>query len=358
MTEQTRAVVALTAQALKASGGAERYTRDVIAGLHRLGVRPTLFAREIDATLEEAAWVDPQPLNVRWAPRKLRNFAFNWRLKRRLRHFGPHCVFAINHSPYADIALCGGTHPGSLQAAGRHAGFSDRLQFSLERRTYKNARRVVAHSVLMKQELIRYYDINEEKVDVLYPPADTTRFRVLDADARNAARRHFNLPDDRIVFLFSSMNHTRKGYDLVEAFFARTKLPVCVVVAGRPVAQTSETIRYVGYCRNIELLFAAADFTLVPSIYEPFGLVGIESVLCGTPVVIADNVGAAETIRTDAKIEFSRRDIHGFSHAIDTAISRARLGNTRIESPRQQLTYDPGVDSHVAALYRLMLSSQ
>lgn len=346
--------IAITAQALKASGGAERYTRDVIAGLHRMGLRPTLFAREIDDAMQEAAWIDAERLDVRWAPRKLRNLAFNWRLARRLRRHRPASIFAINHSSYADVALCGGTHPGSLEASGRRPRRSDAWQIDLERRTYENARAIVAHSGLMERELQRFYGVDANKIEVLYPPVDTERFRPLDQDARTLIRRRLGLPEDRILFVFSSTSHERKGYELLEAFFARTELPVCLVVAGRPVPRTSNTIHYAGYCRDIENLFAAADFTVVASVYEPFGLVGVESVMCGTPVVVADNVGAAEAIKATAKIEFSRDRRGSFNEAIQTAIERFRAGTARIAQPRASLAYEPDVDAHVAALYRLM----
>ncbi|OAJ51879.1 glycosyl transferase family 1 [Paraburkholderia ginsengiterrae] len=345
--------IALTAQALKNSGGAERYTRDVIAGLHRMGLRPTLFAREIDRALPEAAWIDAQPLNVRWAPRKLRNLAFDWRLKQRLKRHRPACVFSINHSTHADVALCGGTHPGSLEAAGRAVRRSDQWQIDLERRVYTQARSIVAHSQLMSRELQRFYGVPAARIDVLYPPVDTTRFRPLDDEARAAARRKFELPEDRVIFMFSSTSHERKGYPLLEAFFAQTTLPVCLVVAGRPVPKTSDTIRYVGYCKEIETLFAAADFTVVASAYEPFGLVGVESVMCGTPLVIADNVGSAETVTGEAKIEFSRQSAGSFERAIHTAVERVRGDGARIAAPLDSLVYDPGVDAHVAALYAL-----
>ncbi|MGF6976732.1 hypothetical protein QFZ94_005182 [Paraburkholderia sp. JPY465] len=252
--------IALTAQALKNSGGAERYTRDVIAGLHRLGLRPTLFAREIDRALPEAAWIDAQPLNVRWAPRKLRNLAFDWRLKQRLKRHRPACVFSINHSTHADVALCGGTHPGSLEAAGRTPRRSDEWQIELERRVYTRARAIVAHSQLMSRELQRFYHVPAQRIDVLYPPVDTARFKPLDAAARAAMRRQLGVPDDRVMFVFSSTSHERKGYPLLEAFFSRTTLPVCLVVAGRPVPKTGDTIRYAGYSKEIEKLFAAARF--------------------------------------------------------------------------------------------------
>ncbi|CAH2893489.1 MAG: Glycosyltransferase [uncultured Paraburkholderia sp.] len=346
--------IALTAQALKNSGGAERYTRDVIAGLHRMGVRPTLFAREIDRALPEAAWVDDaKPLNVRWAPRKLRNLAFDWRLEQRLKRRRPACVFSINHSTHADVALCGGTHPGSLEAAGRAARRSDRWQIELERRVYTHARSIVAHSQLMSRELQRFYGVPAERIDVIYPPVDTDRFQPLSEDARAAVRRHFHLPEDRVIFVFSSTSHERKGYPLLEAFFSQTTLPVCLAVAGRPVPRTGETIRYVGYCNEIEKLFAAADFTVVASAYEPFGLVGVESVMCGTPLVIADNVGSAETVKGAAKIEFSRQEAGSFERAIHAAVERARQGGARIADPLASLVYDPSVDAHVAALYEL-----
>jgi glycosyltransferase involved in cell wall biosynthesis len=346
--------IALTAQALKNSGGAERYTRDVIAGFHRMGVRPTLFAREIDRSLPEAGWIDAQPLNVRWAPRKLRNLAFDWRLKQRLKSHRPACVFSINHSTHADLALCGGTHPGSLDAAGRAARRSDTWQIELERRVYTHARSIVAHSQLMSRELQRFYDVPPERINVLYPPVDTERFQPLDDAARDQVRRQFDLPRDRVIFLFSSTSHERKGYPLLEAFFAQTRLPVCLVVAGRPVPKTSETIRYVGYSNDIGKLFAAADFTVVASAYEPFGLVGVESVMCGTPLVIADNVGSAETVTGAAKIEFSRQSPGSFERAIEAAVARVHSGDARITEPLRQLVYDPSVEAHVAALYRLM----
>lgn len=345
--------IAITAQALKDAGGAERYTRDVIAGLHRMGIRPTLFAREVDRTLDESGWVDARPLDVRWAPRPLRNLAFNWMLGRRLRDHRPRCLFAINHSPYADVALCGGTHPGFLQSMGQRARQRDLWQIALEQKTYANAHTIVAHSQLMAGELRRFYGVPDARIRVLYPPVDTARFRPLDPAERLAARRQLGLPEDRIVFGFSSTGHERKGYGLLEPFFAETRLPICLAVAGRPIPRACETICHVGYQKDIERFFAAVDFTVVASIYEPFGLVGVESVLCGTPLVIADNVGSAEAVADEAKIVFSRKKAGDFAHAIDVALERARDGNVRIAHPLDNLRYAPDIDTHVAALVRL-----
>ena len=348
--------LALTAGALNHGGGAERYTRDIVSGLHRMGITPTLFAKKIDRSLEEAQWVDAHELNVRWAPNKLSNWAFNWRLSRQLRKRPPHTIFAINHVVCADVALCGGTHPGALAAAGKRSRLGDKWQIALERRTYDHARVIMAHSELMSRELQRFYGIPQERIHVIYPPVDTARFRPLDQEQRMQIRRDSGLPEDRMVFAFSSTSHKRKGYALLEDFFASTDLPICLAVAGRPVPKTSDKIRYVGYRRDMENFFAAADYTIVASEYEPFGLVGVESVMCGTPLVIADNVGSAEAVRDDAKIVFSRQQSGTFEHAIRQAIATASNGASRIQQPRRSLVYNPEVDTHVLALCELIRS--
>jgi glycosyltransferase involved in cell wall biosynthesis len=348
------AELVVTAQALTNSGGAERYMRDLAAGFHRLGIRPTLYARKIDRSLPEAAWVDAQALGVRWAPRKMRNLAFAWLFKRRLRARPDAYVFSVNHPGIADLALCGGTHVGHVETAGRPMRLSDRWQIELERKTYGGAHAIIAHSKRMARELQRVYDVPAERIHVHYPPVETARFRPADPAERLALRRKFGLPEDRTVFVFPSTSHERKGYALLEAFFEKTQLPVCLVVAGRPVPKTGETIRYAGYCKDIEDLFRAADFTVVASVYEPFGLVGVESVLCGTPLVIADNVGSAEAVTGDAKIEFSRDDPASFERAIATALERVRGPNPRVADPVASVVYDPGVDAHVRELCKLM----
>ena len=98
------------------------------------------------------------------------------------------------------------------------------------------------------------------------------------------------------MLLFPSSSHERKGLPLIEAALRDSDLPVVVAVAGRPPAQTSAQVRYIGYAKNIEDAYRAADFTVLASKYEPFGLVGIESVMCGAPVIFPTSVGCCSAI--------------------------------------------------------------
>ncbi|SDV50063.1 glycosyltransferase family 4 protein [Chitinasiproducens palmae] len=350
----SQANVGIVCQALQNSGGFERYVRDLIGALHRRAITPRVYARRIDATLPEARLVEPAVLGVRWLPGKLRDAGFALLLQRRLSANRPRLLLTCNRGGAADIAICGGTHPGFLARIGRRPRFSDRIQIALEQRTYERAKRVVAHSALMAEELRRHYALADGKVVVLPPPADTRRFSPVDDARRAALRAALGLPTDRLVFVFSSTSHERKGYALLRDFFASTELPVCLLVVGRPVEAVDERIRYAGYRDDIENVFRAADYTVIASQYEPFGLVGVESVLCGTPLVSAANVGCLDVIDPTARIAFTRDTPGSLADAIGEAVRRAAAGeDARLRTPREALRYDPDVDRHVEALLAL-----
>ena len=139
----------------------------------------------------------------------------------------------------------------------------------------------------------------------------------------------------------------------VAALVASEARPITLAVAGRPVGKPLPRVRGLGYVHDIESLYRAADFTVLGSDYEPFGLVGIESILCGTPVVFADNVGCLEVIKGDAALRFSRRDDASVAAALREAVRRAREGSARLQTPMAALDYDPDVGRHVEALMAL-----
>jgi glycosyltransferase involved in cell wall biosynthesis len=70
-----------------------------------------------------------------------------------------------------------------------------------------------------------------------------------------------------------------------------------LLVAGNPIPKFRPgNVRYIGYVNDLAPVYSAVDFTILPSYYEPFGLVVLESVQCGTPVIVTRNVGAAELL--------------------------------------------------------------
>jgi glycosyltransferase involved in cell wall biosynthesis len=341
----------LSCQALRHAGGFERYARDVIDNLAGRGLRPIVFARKFDSTLPEYAGIDAQTIHVRWLPGSVRDFAFAWRFRTRRARSAADVVIACNRVDAAEIVVCGGTHPGALHHGRNRPRWNDSWQIALERRAYRNAHIVVAHSRMMAREVEQYFGITPDRIRVIHPPVRADRFTPVDDAQRAALRAGFGIPHGHAAFAFVA--NTGKGYDLLRAFFDTTPLPVCLLAAGRPIDGASGKIRYLGYRKDMENVFRAADFTIVPAPYEPFGLVGIESVLCGTPVLAARNVGCTEVIRDDAQWRFSHLEPTSFAAALDAALARWLAGNARLVHPRDHLLYDPDVTPHVTKLLEL-----
>ncbi|OZB72743.1 MAG: glycosyl transferase family 1 [Thiomonas sp. 14-64-326] len=356
--DHNRLHLAITAQALNHGGGAERYARDVLSGLLDLGISPLVIARKIDRSLPQAQRTRCLVAGTQGVPRPWRNAVFDRAVRRIIVREGIDCVFGVNQSLHAHIVVCGGTHPGFLRAMGKKPGWIDRRQIEHERRCFAQAKRIVAHSHRMRDELQAFYQTPSSKIDVLHPPVDTARFKPLDEQHRRSVRQRLGLPADSVVFLLASTGHARKGFAELHALFAQTSLPICLAVAGRPVPQRAPNIIELGYRTDIEAVFAAADYTVIASHYEPFGLVGVESVLCGTPVVIGQQVGSAEVIDSSAKIVVAPTDAADLAQAIAAACARALRGEHRIADPAKALLYDPSVQTHVRQLLGFFAACQ
>jgi glycosyltransferase involved in cell wall biosynthesis len=206
----------------------------------------------------------------------------------------------------------------------------------------------------MRQEAMQWYGVDRAKIELLYPPVDTDRFCVVAPSERARLRRSLGWSDDRAVFVLASTGHQRKGLGLLARWFAQTSLPATLVVAGRAPAAASANLTYLGYRTDMEDIYRAADFTVMASHYEPFGLVGVESVLCGTPVVMADDVGCAEVVREPASIAFSMTEPEGLAQALARAVRRWQDGQSRVAQPLDALAYDPRVATHLDALLALL----
>jgi glycosyltransferase involved in cell wall biosynthesis len=345
--------LAISNHGLRHSGGIERYALTLVRELHARGIRPVVIAKAFDRSLPEYAWVEPVAAGVAGVPAQLRDLLFDWRIGRAKRRLHLFPLIGCNQTRWSDIAICGSTHPGYLESMGRRAGWSDRLKIGLERAHLRSAFAVVAHSLRMQREAQRFHGVEPDRVAVLYPPVDGDRFAPVEPAQRQALRRELGLPDDRAVFLLASTGHRRKGLDLLADFFARTALPVTLVVAGRPLPAALPNVRFLGYRSDIENVYRAVDFTVMASRYEPFGLVGVESVLCGTPVLLADGAGCAEVIREPAKMPFSADAPASWAGAVERALERWRAGSTRLRDPRACLAYDPAPEVHLDALLAL-----
>ncbi len=184
-----------------------------------------------------------------------------------------------------------------------------------ERRLMHSVDAVMAFNPQEKAEMTWFYRAEPGKVCVVPAGVDTMLFRPGD---RAEARRTLDLPPDDPVILFVGRIDPIKGIDvLLDALCGLrremwlTAPPRVLLVGGGEgepafenlIARVSaqhllQQIDFVGSVPHAQLpnYYRAADVVAVPSFYESFGLVAVEAMACGTPVVASRAGGLAFTV--------------------------------------------------------------
>ncbi|RWS12425.1 glycoside hydrolase-like protein [Dinothrombium tinctorium] len=106
---------------------------------------------------------------------------------------------------------------------------------------------------------------------------------------------------------------------------------------------------------NLHLYYAAADVCVVPSHYEPFGLVAIEAMASGTPVIASDVGGLQFTVVHEVTgLRVPPKDTVGFANAIDSILAdskwRNELGQSAAKRIRNMFKWE-GVANKLSKLY-------
>jgi glycosyltransferase involved in cell wall biosynthesis len=109
-----------------------------------------------------------------------------------------------------------------------------------------------------------------------------------------------------------------------------------------------------GFIEDMVAAYRAADFTTLGSYYESFGLVGPESILCGTRLVFEKDIGCLPVIKPEFVFPFSVWDLESMKQAFADAIKLGRARQHHIDQPGQVLRYDPSAAAHARAVLAAM----
>jgi glycosyltransferase involved in cell wall biosynthesis len=335
--------------AFRRGGGKERYAIALATALRQLDFSVAFHALGGDRALAESLGIDLRLIQVPRIPRKLESFRF-FRQVEKVRHQVQGLQITLSRARVRDVLISGGTHLGYLARARKWTGPFDLLQIWMERQAYREPRLIVAHSDLLATDLTTKYHVPDRQLRTFYAPVDERFHAPGNPLPRQELRRRFGWPDNRVVFLFPSRGHGRKGLQVIGQALSYFPDRVLLAVAGKPAPGDWPFVKSMGYIEDMPAAYRAADFTILASSYEPFGLVGPESILCGTRVVFEENVGCLPAIKPENVFPFSVWDPVSVREAVSRALTLAASGKHHIEQPLQGLRYDPHPIAHARAI--------
>ena len=191
---------------------------------------------------------------------------------------------------------------GRQRIVRRNFGLYDRLSLGDERRLFLGPRRkrIVAVSRLVRQQILEEYDIPENAVSILPNGVHLARFNR--ENMRQGVGGEGGVP---FTLLFVGNEFDRKGLQtVIESLPLVAEIPLEVHIAGNddpaPYIRraeelgVSDRLRFLGSISSPESLFPHADALVFPTHYEPFGMVIMEAMAAGIPVITSRMAGAVE----------------------------------------------------------------
>ena len=180
-----------------------------------------------------------------------------------------------------------------------------------ERLVAQGADRIICASEGERRVLIDHYGVSPARAVQVPCGVDTGHFRPM---PRARVRRSLGLPEDGLVLLYVGRIEPLKGIDILLRAAAETEGRFRLLVVGgdgkdaRRKAELRQLADELGISdrvlfrdavphERLPLYYNAADVCVVPSYYESFGLVALEAMACGVPVVASRVGGLLETVQ-------------------------------------------------------------
>ncbi len=192
-----------------------------------------------------------------------------------------------------------------------------KLRINVEKLVAQACTRIVVGSRREQKNLCRQYAVAKSKTGIAPCGVDLKLFRPL---GRDYARLRLGLaPHEKIVLYVGRFDPLKGISRVIEAVSLLKHLPLRLIIVGGDGQKTAELrkikllarelalggiVQFAGRAghQELPLYYSAADVLAVPSLYESFGIVALEALACGTPV-IATAVGAMDSI--------IRKDVNG-----------------------------------------------
>ena len=277
-------------------GGLETRIRNYLKYFLSINADITLFYYKMDTSVEIPKHVKLVNIDVKKIFKPLRIHFFSKKLKKILDPNDYDFSLSMGRTASQFYSIAANTHYGHLVSQNKFFKTPiDYLTINLDHQAYAISKKIYACSQMVKDEIIKYSNVDNKKIEVLFPPLNLSQFNQ-DLD-KTELRETFNLNPEVKYYLFVSTSHKRKGLGLLKKIFKQLNpKKYCLLVAGTSFVSKQENIKSLGFIKDVHLYYRAVDFLIHPAVYEPFGNIVPEAISCGTPVIISKNTGAKEIL--------------------------------------------------------------
>ncbi|SFB15330.1 (1-_4)-alpha-D-glucan synthase (UDP-glucose) [Amycolatopsis marina] len=278
---------------------------------------------------------------------------------------------AIALAEAAQVPLVGTIH---ATEAGRHSGWlSHPLNQQVHSVEWWLANRVdalITCSQAMRIEVSHLFEVDPDDITVIHNGIEERGWQVADNEIARAREAHS--PAGAPLLLYFGRLEWEKGVqDLLAAMPAiRREHPgTRLVIAGKgrhldELVEQSKKLRlrravdFVGHLsdRDLRAVLAAADAVVLPSRYEPFGIVALEAAAAKAPLIASTAGGLGEVvIDGETGIAFTPGDVQAIGTAVDQVLADPDAAGRRAHAAQSRLAadFDWGrIAAETAAVYR------
>ncbi|CAM3658676.1 glycosyltransferase family 4 protein [Kibdelosporangium persicum] len=243
--------------------------------------------------------------------------------------------------------------------AGRHSGWlSQALNqqvHSVEWWLANRADALVTCSAAMRAEVAHLFDLDPADITVIHNGIEPRSWRVPAATVR-ATHKQYNPGGGPMLLFFGRLEWEKGVQDLIAALprIRRSHPGTRLVVAGKGrhapelvqdarKARVLRSVDFVGHLTDSQLVaaLAAADVVVLPSRYEPFGIVALEAAAAGAPLVASTAGGLGEVVvHGETGLSFAPGDVEGLAASVRSVLDDPASARRRTRAAKARLTTD------------------
>lgn len=196
------------------------------------------------------------------------------------------------------------------------------------------SKKIIAVSNFIKKELISRYNIPSEKISVIYNSIALEDYKI----KSDIFRRKYHLEDKKVILAIGRLIKEKGFQNLIKTIpIIKRKIPeIAVVIIGPKNYYKPELVRMSKITGNViftntiseEMLKSAissSDVISIPSLYEPFGIVALEAMAYGRPIIASNTGGLSETLNNSNSLLVHPGDVKELANGIINLLNNKKL---------------------------------